>query len=167
MPSQKKENPVYSMSCYICLEEEGELMQARGCGCKGSVAIHKACFQEWVDAADNPFKCSICKTDFTGSFLVNFLTEEEILLHPMGLEEEEPMHHETVMAFDFHGITVLETDEELLFETEEHKFIYFNSLKRQDQANRVALVQRQKNAMRFQVKAQRRPKWSKVMPFRK
>jgi hypothetical protein len=153
------------MSCYICLEDEGELMKTRGCGCKGSVAIHKACLQEWLDKAENPFQCSVCKGDYAGTFLTNFLTEEEILLHPMGEEEEED--DDDMEFYNFHGIPIIETPDELLFDSEKHKSIYFQCWDKEDNAIKRESQQRQKNAMRFQVKAQRRAKWSKSIPFRK
>jgi len=156
-----------SMSCYICLEEEGELMQTRGCGCKGSVAIHKTCLQEWLDKAENPFQCTVCKGDYAGTFLTNFLSEEEILFHPKGDEEEDEEDMGDVEFYDFHGIPIIETEQGLIFDSEKHRSIYFECVIKEDRAIRHEVTRRQKNAMRFQVKAHRAPKWSKSMPFRK
>jgi len=143
-------------------------MQTRGCDCKGSVAIHKECLQQWMETADNPFKCSVCKTDFSGSFLKNFMTEEDILLHPMGKEEEE--EEPVTSYYEYHGMVILESEDSLIFECEEHKSIYFRSLEREDQDTKMESIRRQKNALRFQVKAYRPPslrRRSKSIPFRK
>ena len=155
-----------SMSCYICLEEEGKLMNVRGCNCKGSIAIHQVCLQEWMVKAENPFQCTVCKSDYAGSFLTNFLTEEEILYHPKGTEEEYDEESEYIYGL-YNGIPIMEQDGFLLFETDRHKNIYFEMIDKEDYAIKRELQYRQKNAARFQVKVQRRPKWSKSMPFRK
>ena len=141
-------------------------MQTKGCGCKGSVAIHKACLQEWLDQADNPFQCTVCKGDYDGMFLTNFLTEEEILLHPKG-EEEEEEDTGPMMYYDFHGIRIVSSGGDLLFDSEEHKSIYFRSVDKEDRCVKLDCMRRQKNAVRLQGKVPRRPKWSKAMPFRK
>jgi hypothetical protein len=154
------------MSCYICLEEEGQLMNVRGCDCKGSIAIHRACLQEWMVKTDNPFKCTVCKGDYAGSFLKNFLTEEEILFHPKGEETEYEEESEPVVGI-YNGIRIVEYDDVLLFETDRQRTVYFEMIDKEDFAVKTELRKRQKNAMKFQVKAQRRPKWSKSAPFRK
>ena len=153
------------MSCYICLEE-GQLMNVSGCDCKGSIAIHQACLQEWIVKADNPFKCTVCKGDYAGSFLTNFLTEEEILYHPKGEEEEYDEESEPIYTV-YNGLPIIEQNGFLLFETDNHKTIYFEMFDKEDYAVKTEIRHRQKNAMKFQVKAQRHPKWSKSMPFRK
>ena len=154
------------MSCYICLEEEGQLMNVCGCDCKGSIAIHQACLQEWIVKADNPFKCTVCKGDYAGSFLTNFLTEEEILYHPKGEEEEYDEESEPYYSV-YNGIPIVEQDGMLLFETDRHQTVYFEMVDKEDYAVKTELRHRQKNAIKFQVKAPRRAKWSKSMPFRK
>ena len=142
-------------------------MNMRGCDCKGSIAIHRECLQEWIVKADNPFKCTVCKGDYSGSFLTNFLTEEEILYHPKG-EEVEEVDDETEFIYGlYNGIPIVEQDGLLLFETETHKTIYFEMIDKEEYAIKREWRHRQKNDMRFQVKAQRRPKWSKSVPFRK
>ncbi len=154
------------MSCYICLEEEGQLMNVRGCDCKGSIAIHQACLQEWIVKADNPFKCSVCKGDYAGSFLTNFLTEEEILYHPKGEEEEYDEGSEPFYSI-YNGLPIVEQDGFILLETTAHQTIYNEMFKKEDFAVEIELRHRQKNTIKFQVKAPRRAKWSKSMPFRK
>jgi len=108
-------------SCYICLEEDGQLMTTKGCSCKGSISIHRSCLQEWLQTTDNPFQCAVCKTEYDGSFLNLFLSKEEILFHPTTEEEEE---EEYGSMYDFHGISIMEVGGELLFESEEHRSIY-------------------------------------------
>jgi len=111
------------MSCYICLEEGGE--QVNGCACRGSVAVHRPCLLEWLRTAENPFRCSVCKSDFAGPFLARFLSAERILFHPNGEEEEEGE------MWEFHGIPVFESDACLTFASPEHMSIYFQTLKRE------------------------------------
>jgi hypothetical protein len=154
------------MSCYICLEEEGQLMTVCGCDCKGSIAIHQACLQEWIVKADNPFKCTVCKGDYAGSFLTNFLTEEEILYHPKGEEEEYDEGSEPFYSI-YNGLPIVEQDGMILLETTAHQTIYNEMFKKEDFAVKTELRHRQKNAIKFQVKAPRRTKWSKSTPFRK
>jgi len=114
------------MSCYICLEEGGE--QVNGCACRGSVAVHRPCLLEWLKTADNPFRCSVCKSDFSGPFLGSFLPAEQILFHPTAEQEEEEEEGE---MWEFHGIPVFESEDQLMFATPEHMSIYFQTLKRE------------------------------------
>ena len=130
------------MSCYICLEEEN-LMEVKGCDCKGSISIHKACLDQWIQTTDNPFQCTVCKGDYNGTFLTHFLSEEEILFHPAGNEVEE----EREIWYDFHGIRIVSTESDLYFDSEYHKSIYFQTIHREDKALRLEM--RHKNAVRF------------------
>jgi hypothetical protein len=114
------------MSCYICLEEGGE--QVNGCACRGSVAVHRPCLLEWLKTADNPFRCSVCKSDFSGPFLGAFLSAEQILFHPTSEEGEEEEEGE---MWEFHGIPVFESEDQLVFASPEHMSIYFQTLKRE------------------------------------
>ena len=139
------------MSCYICLEEEGQLMQARGCGCKGSVAIHRECLQEWLEKAENPFQCTVCKGDYEGTFLTNFFTEEEILFHPMGEEEEEEDFGETTL-YEFHGIPIIETEDDLIFRSEEHRSMYHQLVDKEHRSIKQESRHRQRNSTRIQHK---------------
>jgi hypothetical protein len=141
------------MSCYICLEE-GQLMQARGCGCKGSVAIHQKCLQEWLDQAENPFQCTVCKGDYAGTFLNKFLSAEDILFHPKGEEGEEEDFGE-MMFYEFHGIPIIETEDDLLFRTEEHRSIYHQLVNKEHRAIKQETRHRQKNYMRVRSKHSR------------
>ena len=126
-------------------------MQARGCGCKGSVAIHQKCLQEWLDQAENPFQCTVCKEEYTGTFLNRFLTEEEILMHPMGQEEEEEDLGETTL-YEFHGIPIIETEDDLIFSCEEHRSIYHQLVDKEHRAIKNENRHRQKNCMRVRSK---------------
>jgi hypothetical protein len=116
--------------------------------------------------ADNPFKCTVCKGDYAGSFLTNFLTEEEILYHPKGEEEEYDEDSEPLYGI-YNGIPIVEQDGILLFETDRHQTVYFEMIDKEEYAVKTELRHRQKNAIKFQVKPQRRAKWSKSTPFRK
>ena len=136
------------MSCYICLED-GNLMQTKGCECKGSVSIHQSCLQQWLETAENPFQCTVCKSDYGGMFLSNFLTTEQIMFHPTAEEEEE---EEEMELFDFHGITIYESSDMLMFDSEEHKSIYFQTIRKDNKAVEQESRQRQKNSVRFQPK---------------
>jgi hypothetical protein len=118
------------MPCYICLEEDGVLMPSKGCECKGSIEIHASCLQEWFANTENPFQCSVCKTDFKGTFLTNFMSMEDIMFH--GYDEEEDDDLEVIDQFDFHGIPAIElNDGFIIFKSMEHKSIYDQTLERQ------------------------------------
>ena len=142
------------MSCYICLEE-GQLMQTRGCGCKGSVAIHEKCLQEWLGQAENPFQCTVCKEEYAGTFLNKFLTSEDILFHPKGEEGEEEEDFGEMTFYEFHGIPIIETEDDLLFRTEEHRSIYHQLMDNEYRAIKQETRHRQKNATRIQHKHSR------------
>jgi hypothetical protein len=143
------------MSCYICLEEDGQLLQAKGCGCKGSVAIHQACLQEWLKTAENPFQCTVCKMDYPGTFLNTFLSTEDIMFHSAGQEEEEE-EDEDVNFIDFHGIPIMETEHDLIFLSEEHRSIYLQSVSKEHRSIKMETIRRQKNAIKFHAKHQPR-----------
>jgi hypothetical protein len=61
----------------------------------------------------------------------------------------------------------VEQDGILLFETDRHQTVYFEMIDKEEYAVKTELRHRQKNAIKFQVKPQRRAKWSKSTPFRK
>jgi hypothetical protein len=88
------------------------------------VAIHQKCLQEWLDQAENPFQCTVCKGDYAGTFLNKFLTAEDILFHPKGEEGDEEEDFGEMTFYEFHGIPIIETEDDLLFRTEEHRSIY-------------------------------------------
>jgi hypothetical protein len=125
------------MTCYICLEQ-GEMMNMGGCSCKGTVTVHKKCFEEWMSKSDNPFKCSVCKADFNGTFMTNFMTEENILMFnnnpekydENGDEIEEIDDDIDIVLHNYSGMEYLElNDGELLFTTNKHAQIYYNLIK--------------------------------------
>ena len=145
------------MPCYICLEEDGQLLQAKGCGCKGSVAVHQACLQEWLKTAENPFQCTVCKMDYPGTFLNTFLSTEAIMFHSVGQEEqEEEEFQEDVNFIDFHGIPIMETEHDLIFLSEEHRSIYLQSVSKEHRSIKLETKRRQKNAIRISSKHQQR-----------
>ena len=141
------------MPCYICLEDDGQLMQAKGCGCKGSVAVHQNCLQEWLNTAENPFQCTVCKMEYPGTFLNTFLSTEDIMFRPTGQEEqEEPDEQENVNIIDFHGIPIMETETDLFFLSEEHRSIYLQSVSKEHRSIKLESQRRQKNAIRVYTK---------------
>ena len=135
---------LHEMPCYICLEEEGNLLQANGCACKGSVEIHHACLQEWINTAENPFQCSVCKSDYSGTFVNQFLSMEEIMFHcteEQRLEEMDDMNAEVI---EVHGMMIIQTEDEYIFETEEQRTLYnqlydreFRSLKQENRQKHI------------------------------
>jgi hypothetical protein len=160
------------MPCYICLEDEGQLLSVRGCYCKGGLAVHKACLQEWISKTSTPFKCSVCKGDYSGSFLKGFLTEEEILYRSNGIDdgEEEDYDDEDLddsIFYFYNGIPITNTDGILCFETEKDKTIYVDMTNKEDKSVKLEFRSRQKKFTRVHVNPHRQPKWSKRMPFRK
>lgn len=159
------------MSCYICLEDQGTLMTARGCYCKGGLGVHKACLQEWISKTDSPFKCSVCHGDYSGSFLTRFLTAEEILCHSNGTENEDEDDDDEYADSSFYvynGIPIMNTDGILSFESEEDKTIYVEMTNKEDKSVKVELRARKKfSRIHVNAKTHRQSKWSKRMPFRK
>ena len=156
------------MPCYICLEEEGKTMKVRGCYCKGGIDIHKACLQQWMNTAVNPFNCSVCKGEYSTSFLKKFLTMEEIMFHPRGTDEEEDLYDNEDLQYNcYNGIEFLSTDDKIIFKKPEHVSIYFEMINKEHCDIKKESRRIQKNSMRFKVKTHRMPKWSKSIPFRK
>jgi hypothetical protein len=156
-PALSKIGTHITMSCYICLEEDGQLLQAKGCGCKGSVAIHQACLQEWLKTAENPFQCTVCKMDYPGTFLNTFLSTEDIMFHSAGQEEPEQEEYQGEVNFiDFHGIPIMETEHDLIFLSEEHRSIYLQSVSKEHRSIKLETIRRQKNSIKFHAKHQPR-----------
>lgn len=163
------------MSCYICLEDEGKLMGLKGCYCKGGLEVHLGCLKKWISKAENPFKCSVCKGDYSGKFLTRFMTNEEILFHGTNEdesyvddEEEEDMYMDDGSSFYiYNGIPIMNTDGMLCFETERDKTIYVEMTNKEDTSVKQDLRDRKKKFAKIQVKLHRQPKWSKRIPFRK
>jgi len=144
------------MSCYICLEE-GIMMEEKGCGCKGSIGVHSACFQEWVKTAANPFMCPVCKTDYHASFLSSFMTMEQMMKHGSIDDEEEEDDEEDgeALMYQEHGVPVVEVNGILYFETTEHFSIYQHSYKMEISATRLECKNQRQKEMRF---SKQRPK---------
>ena len=136
------------MSCYICLESDGKLLSAGSCKCKGSNAVHKECLNEWLKTAENPFQCTVCKADYPGTFLNNFLSAEDILFRPTGESEEEEEEGEFVVR-DFHGIPILQEENgDIAFFTEEHRSIYLQTVRKEYKSLKMESRQRQKQSAR-------------------
>jgi hypothetical protein len=159
------------MSCYICLEEEGKLLSVRGCHCKGGLEVHAECLREWIAKADNPFKCSVCKGDYSGPFLKRFLSEEEILYRSNGNEEDGyEDEEEDDLDYDsyvYNGIPITNAEGMLCFETVNDMLIYTDMTNKEVKSVKQDWRSRKKNAARVHVKLHRQPKWSKRAPFRK
>ena len=168
----KRQSSKITMPCYICLEEDqGKLLNVRGCFCKGGIEVHKACLQEWISKADNPFNCSVCKGHYSGSFLKKFLSEEEILYRSNGEDEED--EEDDIDSMDsfvylYNGISIMNTYGTLCFESEKDMTIYIEMTNKEDKSIKLELRSRQKKFSRIQLKQNRhQPKWSKRVPFRK
>ena len=119
------------MPCYICLEG-GKMVKDKGCGCKGSIEIHSACFQEWIYNTENPFNCPVCKTDYKASFLSSFMSIEDMLTRGFS-EEEEPEE----FFYQSHGVPVTQIDGMIYFESDEHVSIYQHSCKMEKKSIRL------------------------------
>ena len=146
-------------------------MTIKGCYCKGGLEVHKECLREWISKADNPFKCSVCKGDYSGSFLTGFFSEEEILCRSNGeqeQEEEDDEYYDDDSSFYmYNGIPIMNTDGMLCFETVQDKTIYNEMTNKEDKSVKQDLRRRKKTSSRVYVKIHRQPKWSKRAPFRK
>lgn len=136
------------MTCYICLEQ-GELMNLSGCSCKGTISIHQSCFKKWMEQTDNPFQCSVCKTEFKGTFLNQFLTNEEILFSPINNTdadtENDPYVADEVLIHQCIGINFLEVDGELLFENERQEQMYYTFVIKEKTMKKKEWKTQQKN----------------------
>jgi len=164
------------MSCYICLEDQGKLMSVKGCYCKGGLEVHLGCLRKWLSNAENPFKCSVCKGDYSGTFMTRFMTKEEILFHSNGTEEDdsyddeeggEDLYMDGSSFYVYNGIPIMNADGMLCFETEKDKTIYIEMTNKEDKSVKQDLRARNKKVARIHVKLHRQPKWSKRIPFRK
>jgi len=93
-----------SSTCYICLDEiklknKKETITSMGCLCKGSIGVHKKCFTLWLNTTRDPFNCAICQTGFSGKFMKNFFTEEEILFHGDNVDEIDEYGYVEIIIF--------------------------------------------------------------------
>lgn len=134
------------MPCYICFEEDSTLMQTNNCSCKGSIEIHQSCFIELMKHTKNPFQCSVCKSDYSAPFLKNFFSEEEILMHPMGQEQEqEPEARQVLYQYLLPGIPIMILNEEVIFKSKNHKSLVLRSLFKEMKAVKLESTHRQKS----------------------
>ena len=143
------------MPCYICFEEDDTLMQTNNCSCKGSVVIHQSCFIELMKHTKNPFQCSVCKSDYSAPFLKKFFSEEEILMHSMGQEEEE-IEEEQEVSYQYvmPGIPIMILNEEVVFKSMKHKSLVLRSLFKEMKAVKLESIRRQKKHI-FKLKRKR------------
>jgi hypothetical protein len=123
-----------SSTCYICLDEiklknKKEKITSMGCVCKGSIGVHNKCFTSWLDTTRDPFNCPVCKTGFSGKFMKNFFTEEEILFHGDNVDEMDD--DDFVMEIINSVPVFFDQDENMYFESKIHESIYISSSKRE------------------------------------
>jgi hypothetical protein len=141
-------------------------MNMRGCSCKGSIVVHHSCFQELLKKSNNPFQCSVCKTDFSGTFINKFISAEEILLNTTEKDEDNMAN---VIMYRFNGIEYFEVDdEELMFQTNAQASMYFKMIDKEFQDKKKECKFNKKYNMRnirsnrkFSINKQRIIKWNK------
>jgi antitoxin component YwqK of YwqJK toxin-antitoxin module len=96
-------------SCSICLSEEGPFMDPMPCACRGSIAIHAACFEQ---LRRHQTTCGSCHTDFPPEMRDGLCVER-------GLVEGTTFRYEaTVDANDeYHGLYVSRFNNGNIFES--------------------------------------------------
>lgn len=113
------------MTCYICLEQ-GDCINMGGCVCKGSIVVHYSCFQELLKKSNNSFQCSLCKTDFSGTFINKFISAEEILFKSEEKNDIDDMVD--LFIYNYNGLEIEffeeEIVEELLFQPDNQDPLY-------------------------------------------
>ena len=124
-------------------------MMDKGCGCKGSLNVHTSCFQAWVKTAENPFQCPVCKTGYNATFMSTFMTVEQMLLHGDHNEEEDDDEEVEYLVYQQHGVSVMEHDGNLYFQTEKDFAMYNHSYKMEKKSERMDCYRKQRNAMQF------------------
>lgn len=120
--------PPITMSCFICLEENGHMM-SQGCVCKGSISVHESCFKEWCTTAQDPFTCSVCKTSLSPVLLAKYLGIEGVMFYSDNTVEDDEYEQK-----DFiwnHGFLVLIKEGQLIFDNERVMDLYMESAKRE------------------------------------
>lgn len=141
-----------SACCYICLgsNTKKQFAENKGCLCKGSVAIHNSCFKKWASSAENPFACSVCKADYSISFLSKFLSLEQFMFSRANLEddedEEDEDYEENYMEEQvLHGVPVLvDEDRYIYFEHPFYESIFMHSNKMELKGVRQSCEQQSK-----------------------
>ena len=79
------------------------------------------------------------------------------MFHSAGQEEPEQEEYQGPMIFiDFHGIPIMETENDLIFLSEEHRSIYLQSVSKEHRSIKLETIRRQKNAIKFHAKHQPR-----------
>lgn len=146
-------------TCYICLGSDSKkpFVEKTGCHCKGSVSIHASCFKKWVASTSDPLCCSVCKSNYSGSFLRRFMTPEDILFAggDGSNEDVDDMFYEETFI---HGVPVLvDEDGYVFFDNPHHESIFMHSDKMQLKATRQQSMHMSKHQPRRQSAYQRRP----------
>jgi len=85
-----------TMTCRICLENEGCIISA--CGCTGTCgAIHLECLQQWIDVSAAT-SCEICKVPY----------EHPLLTYDKpGRSMIRPLRILTIIVASFQGVTIV------------------------------------------------------------
>ncbi len=124
------------MSCFICLEENGEMI-SQGCVCKGSMLLHKKCFSKWCTTAEDPFTCTICKTPLSAVLLEKYIGMEKIMFFDKTKREEFDFFENDFELIENHGVLALiEDDGHLLFQSVYDLDLYMESDKREFQSQK-------------------------------
>ncbi len=128
-------------TCYICLENSMGSTPT-GCMCKGSMTIHSSCFRQWMETTNNPLCCCVCKSNFSVSFLRQFMTDEQLLFAGESSDEEEDGYDEDRIIYGIclsnHGLpdAMIDEDGNICFESERHETIFIHSTKMEKRAIR-------------------------------
>ena len=139
----------YTMTCYICFEDTDAQPSTSECACKGSVSVHRECFQKWIKTATNPFQCCVCKTDYTVSFLKNFFSEHEILLHSADSDEEEFEEiHLRIVSVPGLPDVIISPANEVIFSKPVHRKLYKECIDKNVFAVKQESRNRQKKSIR-------------------
>jgi len=123
LPEPKCDSP----TCYICLDEETTRRPflTTPCTCKGSMGVHRRCFQKMI-ATTPTLVCPTCKESFSGMFLQQFMSPEEIFC--FGEEEEEEEEDEFV--YHENGIEFQIKNEQYIFESITQMDFFFEMRKK-------------------------------------
>ena len=115
-------------TCYICLDEETTRRPflATSCTCKGSMGVHRRCFQKMI-ATTPTLVCPTCKESFSGLFLQQFMSPEDIFCFG---EEEEEEDEEYEFVYSENGIEFQIKNEQYIFESITQMDFFFEMRKK-------------------------------------
>ena len=92
------------------------------------------------------------------------MSVEEIMFRPSSSEEQEEVE-EGDELYEFHGIPITEVDGMLYFDSEEHKSIYLQAMRKEFKSIRTETVRRQRQVMQVQTKNRYQNKRHSVNQF--